>query len=68
MALITRPIHIEAGVWITSRCVVLGGTRVGRSALARPLTVVSGEIPANAVVSGPDSAVVGTRFAVESAA
>ena len=42
MALITRPIHIEAGAWITSRCVVLGGARVGRSALARPMTVVSG--------------------------
>lgn len=25
MALITRPITIESGVWITSRCIVLGG-------------------------------------------
>ena len=68
MALITRPIYIEAGAWITSRCVVLGGTRVGRSALARPLTVLSGDIPANAVISGPDGSAVGTRFALESAA
>lgn len=65
MALVTRPIYIEAGAWITSRCVVLGGTRVGRSVLARPMTVVSGEIAPNAVVSGPDAAVVGTRFALE---
>jgi putative colanic acid biosynthesis acetyltransferase WcaF len=63
MALITRPIRVEAGAWITSRCVVLGGTHVGRSALVRPMTVVSGDIPANAVVSGPDAAVVSTRFA-----
>jgi putative colanic acid biosynthesis acetyltransferase WcaF len=65
MALITRPIHIEAGTWITSRCVVLGGTRAGRSVLARPLTVISGDIPANVVISGPDATVVGTRFTLE---
>jgi putative colanic acid biosynthesis acetyltransferase WcaF len=62
MALITRPIVIDDGAWITSRCIVLGGARVGRSALARPLTVVSGTVPANAVVSGPDCTVIGTRF------
>ena len=59
MALITRPIHIEPGAWITSRCIVLGGTRVGRSALVTPGTVVSGVIPANTVWNG---AAVGVRF------
>lgn len=67
MALITRPIRVEAGAWITSRCVVLGGTRMGVSALARPLTVISGDIPANAVISGPDAVVIGSRFALEPA-
>ncbi|HEX3830083.1 MAG TPA: hypothetical protein VHV82_22690 [Sporichthyaceae bacterium] len=62
MALITRPIAIEDGAWITSRCVVLGGARVGRSALARPLTVVSGEVAPNTVVAGPLCASVGRRF------
>lgn len=62
MGLITRPVMIEDGVWITSRCVVLGGSRIGRSALARPLTVVSGSVPANAIVSGPNCEVVGRRF------
>lgn len=66
MALITRPIHIEAGVWITSRCVVLGGTRVGRSALARPMTLVHGTVPENAVVGGSDCTVIGARFEAES--
>jgi putative colanic acid biosynthesis acetyltransferase WcaF len=65
MALITRPIVIEDGAWITSRCIVLGGTRFGRSALARPLTVVTGTVPANAVVSGPDCAIVGERFSTD---
>ncbi|WP_375387388.1 acetyltransferase [uncultured Amnibacterium sp.] len=62
MGLITRPVVVEDGAWITSRCVVLGGTHVGRSALARPLTVVTGRVPANAIVSGPDCEVVGARF------
>lgn len=62
MALITRPIVIDPGVWITTRCIVLGGTHMGVSSLARPMTVVSGAIPENAVVSGPNSEVVGTRF------
>lgn len=64
MALITRPIVIEPGVWITSRCMVLGGAHLGRSALARPMTVVAGDIPANTVVAGPDCRAVGTRFPV----
>ena len=62
MALITRPIHIEAGSWITSRCVVLGGTRMGRSALARPMTVVSGTVPPNTIVGGPNMTIVGLRL------
>lgn len=62
MALVTRPIVIKSGAWLTSRCVVLGGTVMGASALARPLTVVSGEVPANSIVSGHDCRVVGSRF------
>jgi putative colanic acid biosynthesis acetyltransferase WcaF len=62
MALTTRPIHIEAGVWITSRCMVLGGAHIGRSALARPMTLISGEIPANAVLEGAPCSLVGSRF------
>lgn len=62
MALITSPIRIDEGAWITSRCVVLGGTHVGRSALARPMTVLSGIIPPNTVVAGPTGEVIGRRF------
>lgn len=62
MALITRPIRVEPGAWITSRCIVLGGSVMGTSALARPATVVSGVIRPNAVVSGPDCTVIGNRF------
>jgi putative colanic acid biosynthesis acetyltransferase WcaF len=64
MALITKPIVIEEGAWITSRCVVLGGAHVGRSALARPMTVVSGTIAPNTVVGGPMCEVLGPRFSL----
>ncbi|ROP74748.1 acetyltransferase [Curtobacterium sp. PhB115] len=62
MALLTRPIHIEDGVWITSRCMVLGGTRMGMSSLATPMSVVSGTIRANTVVQGAPAVPVGNRF------
>lgn len=62
MGLVTRPVEIDDGAWLTTRCIVLGGTRVGRSALARPGTVLRGEVPAGTVVSGPDCIVVGPRF------
>jgi putative colanic acid biosynthesis acetyltransferase WcaF len=62
MALITKPIVIESGAWITSRCMVLGGAEVGRSALAQPMTIVKGPVPANAVVAGRNCIVVGQRF------
>lgn len=39
MALITRPVVIEPGAWITVRSIVLGGTTVGRSAILSPNSV-----------------------------
>src|SRR4051794_26433391 len=51
MALITKPVLIQDGAWVTARCVVLGGSRIGVSALVTPGTVVSGEVP-DAVIFG----------------
>jgi len=63
MALITRPIHIGDGAWVTSRCVVLGGSRVGRSALVRPLSLVDGGVvPDGEVWGGNPLAYVSARF------
>lgn len=53
MALITRPISIEPGVWVTSRCVVLGGSVIRQCALVRPMSLVAGEqIPAGEIWGG----------------
>ena len=64
MALRIRPIRISDGVWVTSRCIILGGSDIGRSALVKPGIVVSGVIPPNIIwgtakdTAGP----VGRRF------
>jgi len=69
MALITRPIYIEDGAWITSRVIVLGGSRLGRSSLVTPGTVVSGEVPENTIWgnSGGVPGAIGRRFGADNA-
>lgn len=62
MALITRPVVIEDGAWVTARCVVTGGSRVGRSALVTPGSVVNGEVPDGVVAGGNPFTVRGPRF------
>lgn len=62
MALITRPISIRSGAWITSRCVVLGGSEIGRSALIRPLSVVQGSLHPGTIYGGNPLLEIGPRF------
>jgi putative colanic acid biosynthesis acetyltransferase WcaF len=62
MALITRPITIEDGVWITSRCMVLGGVTIGRSALIGPMTVIGADVAENTIVGPGIPMVRGRRF------
>ncbi|POH74903.1 acetyltransferase [Arthrobacter glacialis] len=62
MRLVTRPVRVEDGVWITAKCIVLGGTIIGTSTLIRPGTVVSGEIPANLVLDVANPAGSPVRF------
>jgi putative colanic acid biosynthesis acetyltransferase WcaF len=63
MALITRPIHIEPGAWIASRCMVLGGASIGRSALIQPMSLVgAAEIGAGEVWGGNPARYVSNRF------
>lgn len=62
MALITRPVSVGDGVWITARCVITGGVKIGDSALIRPMTVVSRDVPANAEFGSVEAQVQGERF------
>lgn len=59
MGLVTSPVHIEPGAWVTTRCIVVGGSRVGRSAVITPGTVVRGSVPENTIWNGTS---VGVRF------
>ncbi|MFB2555280.1 acetyltransferase [Herbiconiux liangxiaofengii] len=62
MALITKPITIEDGAWVTSRCMVLGGVTIGRSALVGPMTVVSRDVAPNTIIGPAPSTELGSRF------
>ncbi|MFB2580914.1 acetyltransferase [Herbiconiux sp. P15] len=62
MALITKPIVIEDGAWVTSRCMVLGGVTIGRSALIGPMTVVNEDVEPNTVIGKAPSRKLGRRF------
>lgn len=62
MALITRPVSVADGAWITARCVVLGGSSIGMSALITPGTVVSGEVPEAVVFGQAPGVVLRPRF------
>jgi len=63
MALLTAPVVIEDGAWITARCMVLGGVTVGRSALVTPLSVVSDAVAPGRVARGNPAVDIGPRFA-----
>ncbi|MCS5496118.1 hypothetical protein NY547_02545 [Cnuibacter physcomitrellae] len=65
MALITRPIKIEDGAWVTSRCIVLGGVTVGTSAVVGPGTVLRSDVEPNSVVGSPPVVKLGRRFRQE---
>ncbi|MGY1740233.1 MULTISPECIES: hypothetical protein [unclassified Blastococcus] len=63
MALLTRPVLISDGAWVTAQCIVLGGSRIGTSAVVTPGTVVNGDVPEGAVFGHRSGAVLGWRFA-----
>jgi putative colanic acid biosynthesis acetyltransferase WcaF len=62
MALHTSPISVEDGAWITSRCVVLAGSEIGRNALVTPNTVVRGKVPQGSLFGTAEGRVIGSRF------
>ena len=63
MALITKPIYVHDGAWITSRCIILGGAEIGFSSLITPATVVSGRVPENTIwSSSAEARAIGKRF------
>lgn len=62
MALITKPIVISNGAWVTSRCLILGGSRIGQSALIKPMSIVAHDVPENSIAGGNPLEILGNRF------
>ena len=52
MDLKVAPIVIEDGVWISSRCLVQMGVRIGRNALVTPNSVVHKDLPPDWIYGG----------------
>jgi putative colanic acid biosynthesis acetyltransferase WcaF len=62
MGLVTSPVSIGNGVWITSRCMVTGGVRIGDSALIKPMTVVAQDVKSGVILGGAPPTEQGMRF------
>lgn len=52
MDLVTAPVALESGCWVTSRCVVLSGVTVGRNSVLLPGSVAAKDVPADLVCGG----------------
>jgi acetyltransferase-like isoleucine patch superfamily enzyme len=52
------PVTLEDEVWIGSRVVILGGTRLGRGCVVAAGSVVQGEFPAGTIIAGKPAEVV----------
>lgn len=62
MALTTLPVVIDDGAWITSRCIVLGGSHLGASSVVTPNSVIRGSIKPGTVSGTPSAVEFGNRF------
>jgi putative colanic acid biosynthesis acetyltransferase WcaF len=62
MALVTRSVEVADGAWLTARCIVLGGSRIGVSAVVTPGTVVSGDVPDGMIFGQAAGEVLRPRF------
>lgn len=53
-----KPVYIGRNVWITSRCVILGGVKIGNNSIIAAGSVVSKDIPSNCIAAGNPAKVV----------
>jgi len=53
-----EPIYIGKNVWISTRCIILGGVRIGDNAVIGSGSVVTHDIPANCLVAGNPAKII----------
>lgn len=56
--LLGRPITIENGVWIAAGATVIGGVTIGKNSVVAAGSVVTRDVPANALVGGNPARVI----------
>lgn len=57
-SLLGRPITIEKGVWIAAGAIIIGGVTVGENSVVAAGSVVTRDVPANALVGGNPAKVI----------
>ena len=57
----TAPVIVEDDVWIGSHAVILSGVRIGRGAVIGAGSVVTSDIPANAIAAGVPARIIRTK-------
>jgi acetyltransferase-like isoleucine patch superfamily enzyme len=50
--IIAKPIVLERNVWITTRCTILGGVRIGENTVVAAGSVVTSSLPPNVLAGG----------------
>ncbi len=62
MELVTRPVVIGRGVWVTSRCIVLAGVEIGDNAILTPGSVAHRSLPGGGVYGGNPAKLLRARW------
>ncbi len=55
------PIHLEEGVWVGARSVILGGVTIGKRAVIAAGSIVTKDVPAGALIGGVPAKVIRMR-------
>lgn len=53
------PIHLESGVWVGARAIILAGVTIGKNSVVAAGAVVSKDVPAGSVAAGIPAKIVG---------
>lgn len=61
LSLVRATVHIGANVWLGSACIILPGVRIGDGVIIGAGSVVTKDVPANAVALGVPAKVVRVR-------